>query len=143
MKKKWITAFTVGVLVVALSVIGATAAGSPGSEDDPVVTKSYVDNKIAGISQGGGTSATYTAISIEAGQTLLGKEGTEIILRSGEATALDNGTNGISDVTAGVDLWSGNAVTANHLLLVPREDGRGIKAKTIIWVMVRGGYTIQ
>ncbi|MEA4988729.1 MAG: hypothetical protein VB095_11765 [Anaerovorax sp.] len=143
MKKKWVTVLIATMLVVSFSVIAATAAGSPGSEDDPVVTKSYVDDKIASISQGGTSAATYKAISVEAGQTLLGKEGTEIILRSGEATALDNGTNGISDVTAGTDLWSGNAVAANHLLLVPREDGRGIKAKTIIWVMVRGGYSIQ
>jgi len=143
MKKKWVAVLAAVMLVLSLSVIGSTAAGSPGSEDDPVVTKSYVDSKIAGISHGENTAATYTAISIEAGQTLLGKEGTEIILRSGEATALDNGTNGISDVTAGTELWSGNAVNANHLLLIPREDGRGIKATTIIWVMVRGGYTIQ
>lgn len=143
MKKKWVTALIAAVMVVSFSVIAATAAGTPGSEDDPVVTKSYVDNKIASIPQGGASAATYKAISLEAGQTLLGKEGTELILRSGEATALDNGANGISDVTAGTDLWTGNAVAANHLLLIPREDGRGVKAKTIIWVMVRGGYTIK
>lgn len=143
MKKKWVIVLATTMLVLSLSIVATTAAGTPGSEDDPVVTKSYVDSKIASISKGDGASATYQAISLDEGQTLVGKEGTEIILRSGEATALDNGSNGISDVTAGTDLWSGNLVVTNHLVLIPREDGRGIKAQTTIWVMVRGGYSIQ
>ena len=38
---------------------------------------------------------------------------------------------------------SGQTVGANHLILVPREDGRGIYAITDITVMVKGIYTIQ
>jgi len=42
-----------------------------------------------------------------------------------------------------MDLMTGSQVVTNHLLLVPRNDGRGITAVTDIWVMVRGTYTVQ
>lgn len=121
-------------ILVLVTGIGYALAGtdSPaGSQGDPVVTKSYVDSKSA-----------FSPISLTAGQKLIGGEGCEIILRSGEATAIDNGANGISDLTDGKDLITGNWVFLNHLLLVPRSDGRGIKATTDIWVMVKGEYSI-
>ena len=120
-------------LVLVLGVSCAVAAGStPGSDGDPLVSQSYVDAK-----------TTYTPIQLTAGQSLIGKEGTEIILRSGEATAIGNTENGISDVTGGADLMTGTPVQLNHLLLTPRDDGRGIKAVTDIWVMVRGEYVVK
>lgn len=131
--KKSVIIFIVTILVMVLGVsIAMAATNQPGSEADPVVTKSYVDSR-----------TSYSPISLTAGQKLIGGEGTEIILRSGEATAIDNGANGISDLTIGTDLMTGSQVVTNHLLLVPRNDGRGITATTDIWVMVRGTYTIQ
>lgn len=141
--KKIITALVIVISLFSLTVFAAAAADTPGSEDDPVVTKSYVDSQIAQIENGGGSSSTYNAVQLNAGQRLIGKEGTELILRSGEATAIDNGANGVSDLTGGADLMTGYYVVQNHLLLIPRNDGRGIQATTEIWVMVRGGYTIQ
>ncbi|MBE6034225.1 MAG: hypothetical protein E7222_05935 [Clostridiales bacterium] len=132
MKKSIIVSIvTILVMVLGISIVMA-ATDQPGSESDPVVTKSYVDSK-----------TSFSPISLTAGQKLIGGEGTEIILRSGEATAIDNGANGISDLTVGMDLMTGSQVVTNHLLLVPRNDGRGITAVTDIWVMVRGTYTVQ
>jgi len=133
---------------IAFTAISAAATYTPGSSGDPVVTKSYVDSKLADlkalIGQGsGGNSEAYAPLQVPADKTLLGGSGTEIILRSGEATAIDNGANGISDITAGKDLRTGDALSANHLLLIPREDGRGIKATTEIWVLIRGSYQIK
>ena len=141
--KKYIAVLVVMIAVFGLTIVAAAATADPGSEKDPLVTKSYVDNLIAQIKGSGGTSDSYKAIQLTAGQQLIGNEGTEIILRSGEATAIDNGANGISDLTGGKDLMTGNSITANHLLLVPRSDGRGISATTDIWVMVRGSYHIK
>ena len=71
-------------------------------------------------------------------------EGTELILRSGEATAVGNiDGDGVSDVTLGVDLKMGEKINRNHLLIVPRKDGRGIVAKTDSWIMVKGKYEIK
>lgn len=131
--KKSVIISIVTILVMVLGIsVAAAAASEPGSETDPVVTKSYVDSK-----------TSYSPISLTTGQKLIGGEGCEIILRSGEATAIDNGANGISDLTAGMDLMTGSPVVTNHLLLVPRNDGRGITATTDIWVMVRGTYTVK
>lgn len=129
--------------IFALTVFAAAAADSPGSEGDPVVTKSYVDSQIAQLKGGDVSSGTYKAVQLTAGQRMIGGEGTEIILRSGEATAIDNGANGVSDVTGGADLMTGQRIGLNHLLLIPRNDGRGLLALTEAYVMVRGSYTIQ
>lgn len=141
--KRIVTGLVIVISVFAVTVAAAAAADTPGSEGDPVVTKSYVDSQIAQMKGSGAESGAYVVVQVSAGQRLLGKSGTEIILRSGEATAIDNGANGISDMTAGKDLMTGQSIGQNHLLLVPRDDGRGIQAITDIFAMVRGAYSIQ
>jgi hypothetical protein len=142
--KRVVAGLVIIIFVFAVTVAAAAAADTPGSEGDPVVTKSYVDTQIAQLkSSGGAVSDSYKAVQLTAGQKLIGNEGTEVILRSGEATAIDNGSNGVSDVTGAKDLMTGQSVMQNHLLLIPRSDGRGIQAITEVWVMVRGSYTIQ
>ena len=146
-------------LMVSISVVAFANSLVPGSEQDPVVTlsyvkaqieelKAYVDSKTIG--SGGQEEAvtadtipTYEIVNLKSRQKLIGKESTEIILRSGEAEAIDNGVNGISDLTEGKDLLSGDVVNLNHLLIVPRDDGRGIRALTEIYLMVKGEYEIQ
>ncbi|MCL2702034.1 MAG: hypothetical protein FWE91_00280 [Defluviitaleaceae bacterium] len=93
-----------------------------------------------GHSQAQGT--TFTPVHMLAGQVLLGGEGTEIILRSGIATAYVFGQNGLSDVTLGSDIFGNEQVRLNHLLIVPRADGRGVRASTECWVLVKGTYTL-
>lgn len=141
------------IIVMGLSMV-VWAETSPGTEDDPLVTlslvnakisevKSYVDQKISSINSNGGSQSEYTPLYVEKGKKLIGSEGTEVILRSGEATAIDNGQNGVSDLTGAADLRTGDPVILNHLILIPRSDGRGISAETEIWVMIKGGYTIE
>lgn len=141
--KRIVAGLVIVFSVFAVTIAVAAAADTPGSEGDPVVTKSYVDSQIAQIKSSGTASDTYVVVEVKAGQKVLGKSGTEIILRSGEATAIDNGANGVSDMTAGKDLMTGQSIGQNHLLLVPKDDGRGIQAITDLFVMVRGAYSIQ
>ena len=141
--KRFVAGLVIVFSVFAVTVAVAAAADTPGSEGDPVVTKSYVDSQIAQLKSSGTASGTYVVVEVKAGQKMLGKSGTEIILRSGEATAIDNGANGVSDMTAGKDLMTGQIIGQNHLLLVPKDDGRGIQAITDLFVMVRGAYSIQ
>ena len=131
-KKNKLLIIAIAVVMAAGTIAAFADSTAPGSDGDPLVSKSYVDAK-----------ATYKAVQLTAGQTLTGAEGTEIILRSGEATAIDNGANGVSDMTSGKDLMTGAQVGLNHLLLVPRNDGRGIYAVTDGWVMIRGDYNIK
>lgn len=60
-------------LVAGMGIILASASGTqPGSEQDPLVTKSYVDQKIAALQAGGvvssGSAGTGTAGSAEVAQ---------------------------------------------------------------------------
>ncbi|MEK4248285.1 hypothetical protein [Paenibacillus sp. FSL W7-1287] len=139
------------VLGNALTV--GTSSVTPGTVNDPVVTKSYVDEQIAklggsGASGGGSSSASQAleVVTVPVGKTLMVNAGSEAVVRGGKAIAYSSDANGISDVTAGVDIKKGSPVPANHLIWFPRE-GRGIQAssdsKTSLIVLVKGTYTLE
>lgn len=131
----------IGTVVVS-QADGSVNNNAPGSANDPIVTKSYVDEairKIAGSVGGGG--AELAIVTLNNGERLVVAGGTEVILRSGKAEVISGDGEGASDLTAGEDLRPGRAVQKNHLLLFPR-DNRGIKAQGSAIVLVRGGYTI-
>ena len=104
----------------------------PGSQEDPLVSKSYVDMQVK-----------MNVVELPQGKILLGSSGTEIVLRSGKARVIDSQLGGLSDVTAARDLRRGEAVPANHLLIVPRDDGRGVEALSPVILLVRGSYTVK
>ena len=123
-------------LVLSASWIGnglaAADAQLPGSQQDPLVTRSYVEEKLK-----------LNVVEMAPGKRLVAGAGTELILRSGNATVVDSESGGLSDVTDGVDLRKGTQVPRNHLLIVPRDDGRGITAQSEVIVLVRGDYRIE
>ncbi|OKP85728.1 hypothetical protein [Paenibacillus sp. P32E] len=173
-----------GITLVAGSIMnpfaeGASVGSQPGTADDPVVTKSYVDQQIQKALQGGGTvtqapvatatpattaapsktstpgpsstpaqiaSTAYVIVDVKPGQTLIAGAGAEFIVRAGKAVITTQDSNGVGDLTDGVDLANGTAVPTNHLLSFPRE-GRGITVQdgqTLgLVVMVRGTYTLK
>ncbi|MDQ0172393.1 hypothetical protein [Paenibacillus tundrae] len=191
-----LAALAIGVGVWVGSVYSNTAIGAgtsqPGTADDPVVTKSYVDQQIqqalggkiptggntssgdnsnagSGNTGGAGTGSTTPStgstggdttlpplvsgasesleiVMVKPGQQLIGATGAEFIVRSGKAVIVSEGTNGVADLTDGVDLTNGQEAPTNHLLSFPK-DGRGIAVldgnKYSLTVMVRGGYTLK
>jgi hypothetical protein len=128
----------------------------PGSVDDPVVTKSYVDEQIAKAGSGtgggttqpetGGTSAKLEVVAVPAGKVLIASEGTEVVVRAGKAVVYSTDANGIADLTDGKDLTNGKAIIANHHMLFPRA-GRGVTTAPgytkSLTLLVRGSYVIQ
>lgn len=138
----------VAVAVFYFFAISANAdVAEPGSESDPIVTKSYVDKVINNLQQyidtKSGGSESFEIVYIEQGQQLIGNKGTEIILRSGIASVVDSGNGGLADVTEGKDITSGENVIQNHLLIVPRDDGRGVKAENNnVVLLVKGAYMV-
>ncbi|HHY03736.1 MAG TPA: hypothetical protein GX534_00915 [Thermoanaerobacterales bacterium] len=118
----------------------------PGSEGDPIVTKSYVDGIIQNLKQyidaKSGGSNSLEVIYLAKGEKLIGSKGTEIILRSGNASVIDSIGGGLADVTAGKDLTKVDKAPKNHLLIVPRDDGRGIIAESNVVVIVRGDISV-
>ncbi len=178
--KKLFVCILIGVLFAA--AWSGTLLASPGSESDPLVSKSYVDglfNQImnliqnqggaAGgglttaqknqlvtevqdelmkrlepvISSGSGGQSTYTPVFASAGQVVIGDEGCEIILRSGKAVGYVPVENGIVNATDGSEVFDGNTIKENNLLIIPRSDGRGVLAVSDSWFIVKGSYTIR
>lgn len=89
------------------------------------------------------TSDKYVVIELDEGMRVIGGESTEFILRGGNATAVGNADgDGLTDITSGVDLKTGDSVAYNHLLIVPRPDGRGLDSHGKSWIMVKGSYEI-
>lgn len=144
------------VLGAATLLFGSTVVFSePGAEDDPLVTlsyvtrsieqiKTYIDTKIDGLSGSGTDSSNeLVVVNVSNGQFLIGNSGTEIILRAGKATAVVSDLGGLTDITAGVDLGKNTVIPTNHLLIIPRDDGRGVYCVSDAVFMVRGEYTVR
>ncbi|MBP5224198.1 MAG: hypothetical protein J6Z38_01230, partial [Lachnospiraceae bacterium] len=158
--------------LLAISCFAAVFADDAvsGTAADPVVSKSYMDAQIDILKtqisslqdridkleeSGGGSPAAPTTpttpaeapkfevVKVEAGKSVIGAASTEIILRSGTATAIAGASGGVSDVTEGVDLSQDTAVTKNHLLIIPVDDGRGIQCTSVCYVMIKGDYTLK
>lgn len=151
-----VAAFVFSALLVGVWLGTSFAAGSapsPGSDQDPLVSKSYVDQAVAKLQQsidsalsqgsGGGEGVSLQVVVVPAGQKLIGFEGTEFILRAGAGQIIGTSAGGVPDLTGAVDLVNGAAIPKNHLLLFPKNDGRGLLAVKELTVMVRGRCEIQ
>ena len=99
-------------------------------------SNSVVDNGASGGSQ-------YVPVYASVGQTVIGGEGTEIILRAGKGNIVISGADGIVDATTGQNLTSGKSAVANHIMIVPRADGRGVKVTEAAWFLIKGDYSIK
>ena len=202
--KNMILPVVCGTILAFSFILNTFAASSfPGSEADPVVTKSYVDKLIlevmASVKNSGNTSnssnqgkieiseyqmefiieevtaqvlksvaaqqpttqtqqqsqsqtqtpaqtaeiSTYKPVNLAAGQILIGEEGTEIILRSGTAKGYTMVSDGLANTTTGQDVGNNADIGRNNMLIVPRGDGRGVKAATEVWLLVKGAYYIS
>lgn len=118
--------------------------------DDPLVSLSYLNQRLQaieakiGTSSGGvSSSSALEVVNLKAGERLIAAQGTEMIPRSGRVTVIASELGGLSDITAAKDIVSGEKAPANHLLIAPRSDGRGLSAKSDAIVMVRGSYRVQ
>ena len=155
---KRVAAFAaVAMLTVSgtLYTTGAALAAEPGTSDDPLVTKSYVDGVVSNLLEilsknstgtvvASTSSDSFEPVKVMAGEILLGGAGTEIILRSGTAKSYTSSENGIIDVTSGKEFFNGVSLESNHLLIVARADGRGaVVTSEEAWFMVKGAYSIN
>lgn len=151
---------TIACIVAAMGCVAVAASGDAGTSDDPLVTKSYVDKKIedlslyideklssgsqsTGSSSGPAAQEAIEVVEVESGDSIILQGGSQIILRGGSGSIIDSKQGGIADLTQGIDLRKGYEAPANHLLMVPRSDGRGVYAKTDCIFMVMGKYEVK
>ena len=146
----------IGISLSLAMTVSLVAFASPGSSDDPLVTLSYikdtllpeiyeyVDAKFSKVPAGDtAPGASFVVVDVKKGQKVVCDAGCELILRMGKATINASQSGGISDVTAGGDLQQGMAMPANHLLIVPLGDGRGVTMTVDGKIMIKGTYTID
>lgn len=91
-------------------------------------------------------SMTFKIIKLQTGQTLVGGDSCEIIVRTKNkvvAYVSSTATGGVSNLISGKDIKNGEIIPDNQLLLVPKADGRGIKANAPADIMIKGTYTIK
>lgn len=161
LKNKKILYVLIGIVILALGAgIGAYAASTLGTQSDPLIVKSYLDNvltpqlqsdfdsqidskvqqleqEIAGVSSA--LSGNFKTVSLSSGQTLKGTVGCEIVLRSGTASA--SSSAGLSDLTSGSVVSNGSTLSANHLCVVATAND-GVKASGSVTLLIKGSYTI-
>ncbi len=173
--KPYVYAIIALLIILAAKQIVQAGGVEPGSQQDPLVTQSYVeqrneqlkyyfeqrlqelswlveeiDSRIT-VLQGtadytqpaGPIEGTLEIVEVPAGKILIGYSGTEIVLRGGRGTALQSPLGGLADLTGGRDIKQGEIIPDNHLLLIPRSDGRGIRTETGCIFMVKGKYDIE
>ena len=148
MKKKILAA-----VVVAVALISITFTVSY-TTDDPLITESYLNNVFFGkikeyiadnVSSGGTTvqaEGGFKLVSVSKGQKFVASAGCEFIIRQGSANVVISSLGGVSDVTDGIDIISGE-LPSNHHFVVARDDGRGFEALNNVLVLVKGGYKIK
>ncbi|MDE7326013.1 MAG: hypothetical protein K2N63_07045, partial [Lachnospiraceae bacterium] len=115
-------------------VDGALGGGVPGSAGDPLITKSYLEERLAQVS--GGTAA-FVKVTLLRGEGIVLYSGSELMLYSGSAAV--TGADGLVNLTTGELFKRGNSTVRYNLYLAP-ADGCGIEADGNVTAYVRGNY---
>ncbi|MFH1453305.1 MAG: hypothetical protein ABIH00_04920 [Armatimonadota bacterium] len=116
------------LLIAAMLLFNfAVFAQEPGSAQDPVITKSYLDNFYK-----------WRSITLKQDQTLILDLSTEIVVISGEVEVTSYNSGYLIDLTGGTQLFNAGIIPLFHLILSPGSDGRGMKALTDSEILIKG-----
>lgn len=147
MRKKIIITVIAALALIAVFRAGmAFGAGSakPGSQGDPLVTLSYLNSRLEGISAdtspGAAKDSGFSRVSLTKGQSLLIGDGGELVVYAGNGTVL--GTTGMLSLSDSQMFPAGtSAVLYSHFLGIGGNSG--IKASGDMTIYVKGGYRIE
>ena len=163
-KKVKIAAIVPAVLAALVVVVSAAY----DSSEDPLVSLSYlrnifkqeiisavekdVDEKIGAkvaeavedAEPAAPASSEFDVLELKEGMRVLANGACEIMLRSGSAVCVaPDGRQGLADYTDATEILIDQPLTKNHMCMIPRGDGRGIRITSeIAYIMVRGAYTV-
>ena len=166
MKPRLIKTLSAAVAVSAIVGITAIAASNYGTREDPLITLSYVNDKLTpelltkvrgdvdfaalelqkkiddAIAQSETNSVeTFSVVKLKNGQRLSAKTGTEIILREGNAVCA-SAADGLINVSSGLNVESAKNIELNNLMMAA-NDSDGVTARSDLTLLVRGTYTIS
>lgn len=145
-------AVVVVLAIIVLAGIGVYAASNYGSEEDPLITKSYLDQVLQpqlekeldeAIDQAKeGLYSTipseFSEVKLKSGQAIICGIGGELVLCSGNA----RGIGSIIDTTTGSSLSNDSPLTENHLYLTGDADS-GLVALGNVIALVSGNYMLK
>ena len=133
MKNHFLRTFLILLLVAVLGAVGVYAAARYGTQEDPLVAKSYLtdvvekeitdytDSQIrAAVSDAQGrvqaqiraAAGVFQSVNLTDGQTLSCEPGTEVVLLSGSVAA----SGDLTDTTLG-EVFTDGEMAVNHLYL--------------------------
>ncbi len=153
-RNQWTTRLACAVLVAATLVVAAVAAGSQGSQSDPLVTLSYLNEKVlpdllkqVDKKVEDGTKELREQLkesgqaAFKAGEAAKGKAvtlaaGSQFILRSGAASCAD----GLLDLTTGEAVWG--ELSLNHLYIATGDALKVTAAETLTFLAL-GTYEVK
>lgn len=153
-RKKLLVFILCAIVAGACLGAGVYAAVNYGTQDDPLITKSYVDNVLipqlekefadkleAEMPDSPENSGDYVLVTLSPGDSLSFSVGCEMILREGSAMCSGSSTVMV-DTTGGVSLQSGSYLLANHLYVAAAQDG-GLKITgDSTKLLIKGEYSI-
>lgn len=130
-----------------IDTAAASAKADLSARFDSQITNfsSAMDAKIAasgGASSGSGE--TFAVVTLTNRQVIRCQPGTEILVRTGNATAYGGSSPRLVDSTSGSELSAaGAALKNNHMYIVPAS-GNGLRAaSSSVTLLVRGEYTVH
>lgn len=109
------------------------ASKTPGSAEDPLITLGYLEKRLAG------AGGNYKKVQLNKGDSLLGNEGTCVIVLGGSVVAAEGG---LVDVTMGTLTEEDTSMFLYHSYIVPESD-TGCEALSSCTLFVSGEYTIK
>lgn len=156
MKKKIRIITAAIILVIMAAGITVYARSNYGTAEDPLITKSYLDDVMAPqlIEQfrkeldetqgnvGSSGNGSFEVVTLTSGQVLQGEVGCEIMLRIGSASVYADDSPGLVDTSSGTTIDNGAALTANHLYMVTIRDNGIMAGSTTTKVLINGNYSI-
>ena len=152
MKKKRIIAVLV-IAVLALAGGMAYAFSGYGTQDDPLITKSYLDSilteQIMAQAQEkldaaeSSRQGAFTVLTLTNGQTVTCEPGCEIMLRIGSAMAHGADSPVLVDTTSASSLEDGGALERNHLYMATITGNGIMAASATVKVLICGSYTVN
>ena len=127
--KLWITGAAVlaGALLFCSGMQVGAATNEPGSAGDPLITLSYLEQRLEGMGNG------YECITLKKGEILSMTQGSQVILYTGTAAVLEN----LVDISAGSLVTEGKKAEKYHSYLAP-ADGSGFTAESTCVIFLSG-----
>ena len=117
---------------------------SPESVDQALLDE--VSVKLAALLESAGSNTqskdTWKVVRINAGQTLKGQVGCQMLLRFGDVVVVAETEPGLINLTSSNELRTGAALAKNNLYMVTIKNN-GIKATANATLLVCGEYTVQ